>query len=48
MLFAEQLSPDEVSVRENPERQALVRSLLHDFGHTFPTIEFSLVSEFNF
>jgi len=48
MLFAEQLSPDEVSVRENPERQALVRSLLHDFGRTFPTIEFSLVYEFRF
>jgi|SRR5450432_730946 len=48
MLFAEQLSRDEVSVCENPERQALVGSLLHDFGRTFPTIEFSLVSEFRF
>jgi hypothetical protein len=48
MLFAEPLSPSELSVRESPERRALVRSLLDDFGHTFPTIEFSLISEFRF
>jgi hypothetical protein len=48
MLFAEPLTPGEHSVCESPERQALVSSLLEDFGHTFPTIEFSLVSEFRF
>jgi hypothetical protein len=48
MLFAEPLSPGELSVRESPERQALVQSLLEDFRQTFPTIEFSLISEFGF
>ena len=48
MLFAEPLSLGELSVRESPGRQALVRSLLDDFQHTFPTIEFSLIAEFRF
>jgi hypothetical protein len=48
MLFAEQLSLSELSLRENPERQALVRNLLDCFRQTFPTIEFTLVSEFGF
>jgi hypothetical protein len=48
MLFAEPLSPSELSVRESPERQDLVGSLLDDFRHTFPTIEFSLIAEFRF
>ena len=48
MLFAEPLSPSELSLRENPERQALVRNLLDSFRQTFPAIEFTLVSEFGF
>jgi hypothetical protein len=48
MLFAEQLEPDVLSCSESSERQALVRGLLDDFQQTFPTIEFSLVSEFRF
>jgi hypothetical protein len=48
MLFAGQLPPDVLSFGESSERQALVRGLLDDFRQTFPTIEFSLVSEFRF
>src|SRR4051794_13289445 len=48
MLFAQSLLPSEHSVCESLERQALVRSLLEDFGRTFPTIEFSLIEEFKF
>lgn len=48
MLLAEQLSLDELSVGKDPARQALVSSLLEDFEKTFPTIEFTLVSEFGF
>jgi hypothetical protein len=48
MLFAEPLSPNEVSVLESAERKALVGHLLDDFRHTFPTIEFSLIAEFRF
>jgi hypothetical protein len=48
MLFAKQLLPDVLSCSESPERQGLVRNLLDDFQQTFPTIEFSLISEFSF
>lgn len=48
MLFAEPLSPSELSLREDPERLTLVRTLLDYFRRTFPTIEYELVSEFGF
>jgi hypothetical protein len=48
MLFEEQRPADHSTLSASPERQLLVEALLADFRRAYPTIEFSLVPEFNF